>query len=45
MSKGQQFANLKEGKLLWGTWQVDYISTLKQTPEGFEIHPHRRRNS
>lgn len=36
MSKGQQFVNIREGKLLWETWQVDCIDPLKQTPEGWK---------
>lgn len=36
LSKGQQFANLRKGKLLRETCQLDYVSILKWPPEGWK---------
>lgn len=33
----QQQANLREGKVLWGTQQVDYIGPMAHTSEGWKF--------
>ena len=34
--KGQQKANLREGKVLWRTWQVDYVRPMTHNSEGWK---------
>lgn len=35
--QSQQQANLREGKVLWGTCQVDYIGPMAYTSEGWKF--------
>lgn len=35
--QSQQQVNLREGKVLWGTWQVNYVRPMTCASEGWEF--------
>lgn len=37
LDKSQQQAKLREGKVLWSTWQVDYTRPMTCTSEGWKF--------